>query len=236
MKSHGIYPRSTNSYHLQTNWLADNSGCAVESTKCIRSLEFWGRGIVTHSRHGCYVCVSSVFVLPRVGNGLATRWSPVQGVLPNLYTFHIFWLILNGNRPEGLIRQRKMNEVHKVLLEKLKVAYSLTKFSEFYRNRRFTTVFVRARHWSLSWTRWIQSIPASYFPKTLYLLILSSHLGLGLPSGPFLRVFLPKPSMYSYITYVVLILPISSSFTWSQRSRKGGAIPPLPHICSWPTA
>jgi hypothetical protein len=26
-------------------------------------------------------------------------------------------------------------------------------------NRRFITVFTRARHWSLSWARWIQSIP-----------------------------------------------------------------------------
>jgi hypothetical protein len=34
----------------------------------------------------CIVCVYSVFVLFCVGRGLATGWSPVQGVLPTVYT------------------------------------------------------------------------------------------------------------------------------------------------------
>jgi hypothetical protein len=36
------------------------------------------------------VYVYSVFVMPRVGSGLATGWSPVQGVLPTVYTIHSF--------------------------------------------------------------------------------------------------------------------------------------------------
>jgi hypothetical protein len=32
-------------------------------------------------------------------------------------------------------------------------------FAAFYGTRKFITVFTRAPHWSLSWARWIQSIP-----------------------------------------------------------------------------
>jgi hypothetical protein len=52
----------------------------------------------------------------------------------------------------------------------------------FYATRRFSSVFVTARHWSLSWTRWIQST-TSY--RISIRIILSSHLCLGLPSGLF---------------------------------------------------
>jgi len=31
-------------------------------------------------------------------------------------------------------------------------------FPVFYRTRRFITLFTTARHWSLSWSRWIESI------------------------------------------------------------------------------
>jgi hypothetical protein len=45
-------------------------------------------------------------------------------------------------------------------------------------------VFTRALHWSLSWARSIQSIPSH--PISLRsILILSTHLRLGLPSGLF---------------------------------------------------
>jgi hypothetical protein len=52
-----------------------------------------------------FVCVSSVFVLSCVGSGLATGWSPVQGVLPTVYNIHSFQINSDGNRPEGLIYQ-----------------------------------------------------------------------------------------------------------------------------------
>jgi hypothetical protein len=51
-----------------------------------------------------------------------------------------------------------------------------------YGTRRFVTVFTKARHWTPSWATWIQlapSIPISV--KSI--LMLSSHLRLGLPSG-----------------------------------------------------
>jgi hypothetical protein len=69
-----------------------------------------------------------------------------------------------------------------LLLEKLPGAQSLKNIPIFHGTRRLITVFTRALHLSLSWTRWIQSIP----PHHIYLrsiLILSSHLPSGLPSG-----------------------------------------------------
>jgi hypothetical protein len=57
------------------------------------------------SRHGC---VSAFFclVLSCVGTGLATGWSPVQGVLPNVQNRfrNLRIQIQNRNRPEGLIQ------------------------------------------------------------------------------------------------------------------------------------
>jgi hypothetical protein len=65
-----------------TEFSADHSGRAVWGINRLRSLERWDRGFESHSRHGC---LYSVCVFLRVGSGLATGWSPVQGVLPTLY-------------------------------------------------------------------------------------------------------------------------------------------------------
>jgi hypothetical protein len=78
-------------------------------------------------------------------------------------------------------------------------------FSAFYGTRRFITVFKTALHWSLSWPRWIQSIP----PHPISLksaLILSCHLSLGLPSGPF-------PSGFPTIILYAFFLS-SSNYIW----------------------
>jgi hypothetical protein len=68
------------------------------------------------------------------------------------------------------------------LLEKLPIVQLLKNFPEFYGTRRFITVFTRALHWSLSWARWIQSIPSHHI-SLRFILILSTHLRLGLPNG-----------------------------------------------------
>jgi hypothetical protein len=61
-----------------------------------------------------------------------------------------------------------------------------------YGTRRFITVFTKARHWTLSWARWIQFAPS--IPISLRsILMLSSHLRPGLPAVSCLRASQPKP-------------------------------------------
>ena len=70
----------------------------------------------------------------------------------------------------------------RVLLEKLTGLQLVKKFPAFHVTRRFITALTTVRHLSLSWARPIQSIyphPTSWRS----ILILSTHLCLGLPSG-----------------------------------------------------
>jgi hypothetical protein len=54
----------------------------------------------------------------------------------------------------------------RVLLEKQIITQAVKEFPTFYGTRKFSTVFTRVRHWSLSWSRLIQfSSCHSYFPK-----------------------------------------------------------------------
>jgi hypothetical protein len=67
------------------------------------------------------------------------------------------------------------------LLERQPVVRQLDSFPEFYGTRRFITEFTRTLHLSLSWARPIQCTPPH--PISLRsILILSTHLRLGLPS------------------------------------------------------
>jgi hypothetical protein len=70
----------------------------------------------------------------------------------------------------------------RVLPEKLKCPELLKKFPAFYETRRFITVYISARHLSLAWARSIHSTPPHPTSRRS-ILILSSHLRLGLPSG-----------------------------------------------------
>ena len=70
----------------------------------------------------------------------------------------------------------------RVLLEKLTGLQLVKIFPEFHGTRRFITALTSVRHLSLSWASLIQAIyphPASWRS----ILILSTHLRLGLPSG-----------------------------------------------------
>jgi hypothetical protein len=73
----------------------------------------------------------------------------------------------------------------------------LKNFPAFYRIPRFITVFTRILHWSLFWTRSVQSIP-SYHP----ILILSTHLRLCLASG-FFPSGLPTNILYAFLFYPI---------------------------------
>ena len=91
----------------------------------------------------------------------------------------------------------------RVLLEKLTGLQLVKKFPAFYGTRRFNTAFTSARHLSLSWASSIQSIP-QHPTSWRSILILSSHLRLGLPSGLFHSGF-PTKNLYTP-------LPIRATF------------------------
>ena len=84
----------------------------------------------------------------------------------------------------------------RVLLEKL-TGSQLVKFPAFYRTWRFITAVTSARHLSLSWASLIQSIP-SHPTSWRSILILSSRLCLGLPSGLLPSGF-PTKTLYTPI-------------------------------------
>jgi hypothetical protein len=50
----------------------------------LRSLEHWDRGFESYSRHGCVFAFIVLLCSSCVGSGLATGWSPVQGILPTV--------------------------------------------------------------------------------------------------------------------------------------------------------
>jgi hypothetical protein len=63
----------------------DHSGCMDYCMNSLHPLKHWGRGFQSHSRHGCFLCIHSVFVLSCVCSSLAKGSCPTQGVLPILY-------------------------------------------------------------------------------------------------------------------------------------------------------
>ena len=86
----------------------------------------------------------------------------------------------------------------RVLLEKLTGLQLVKKFPAFYGTRRFITALASLHHPSLSWASPIQSIyphPTSW----RLILILSTHLRLGLPSGLFPSGF-PTKTLYPPIS------------------------------------
>jgi len=83
----------------------------------------------------------------------------------------------------------------RVLLEQLTGLQLVKKFPAFHGTRRFITALTSVRHLSLSWASPIQSIfphPTSWRS----ILILSTHLRLGLPSGLLLSGF-PTKTLYN---------------------------------------
>ena len=83
----------------------------------------------------------------------------------------------------------------RVLLEKLTGLQLVKKFPAFYGTRKFITALTSVRHLSLSWASPIQSLythPTSW----RFILILSAHLRLGLPSGLLLS-FSPTKALYT---------------------------------------
>ena len=98
------------------------------------------------------------------------------------------------------------------VLEKLTGLQLVKKFPAFYGTRRFITTFTSDRHLSLSWASLIQSMPP-HPTSWRSILILSSHLSLGLPSGLFpsgfpiktLYMSLPSPIRATCPAHLILL-------------------------------
>ena len=97
----------------------------------------------------------------------------------------------------------------RVLLEKLTGLQLVKKFPAFHGTRRFITALTSVRHLSLSWTSTIQSI-STHTTSWRSILILSTHLCLGLPSGFFTSDF-PTKTLYTPLLppYALHAQPIS---------------------------
>ena len=128
----------------------------------------------------------------------------------------------------------------RVLLEKLTGLQLVKKFPAFHGTRRLITALTSVRHLSLSWASPIQSIyPHPTFWKSI--LILSTHLRLGLPSGlfpsgfPTKTLYTPSPHPYAPhaqpISFFSILSPaqywVSSTNHLALRYAVS-SIPPLP--------
>jgi len=128
----------------------------------------------------------------------------------------------------------------RVLLETLTGLQLVKKFPTFHGTRRFITALTSARHLSLSWVSPIQSI---YPHPTCWrsILILSTYLRLGLPSGLLPSGFLsktlynPSPHPHAPLAQPISFFSILSLAQYWVRSTNHlaprcaiSSIPPLP--------
>jgi len=111
-----------------------------------------------------------------------------------------FCIILQLNKSAGTIQKYLLTPWCRVLLEKLTGLQIVKKFPAFHGTRMFITALTSVRHMSLSWASPIQSIypnPTSWRS----ILILSTHLRLGLPSGSFPPVSPARPYTPPLLTH-----------------------------------
>ena len=98
------------------------------------------------------------------------------------------------------------NSMEQILLDKLTMSQLVKKLPAFYGSRKYITAFTRIHHLFLFWTRSIQFMPP-YSTSWKSILILSSHLGLGLPSGLCHSSFLTKTLYASRISPIRATCP-----------------------------
>ena len=112
----------------------------------------------------------------------------------------------------------------RVLLEKLTGLQLVKKFPAFHGTRRFITALTSVRHLSLSWASPTQSI---YPHRTSWrsILILSTHLRLGLPSGLFPSSF-PTKTLYTHLSSPIRVYKRSTDTNYIVKRIAFGAEQP----------
>ena len=171
--------------------------------KFLRAIMFWKTDLSTCVKEKSYFSFGRSY-LPNTNLSFCRKWKlhSLTRVLVCLYSF-ITCLLTPCCR---------------VLLEKLTGLQLVKKSPAFHGTRRFITALTSVRHLSLSWASPIQSI---YPPPSSWrsILILSTHLRLGLPSdlsfppvSPSRPYTPPSPHPYALhsqpITFIVLLLLI----------------------------
>ena len=128
--------------------------------------------------------------------------------------------MLLGHKARNMLQHREvplkvvylLAACSRVLPEKLRVPQLVNKLPTFYGTRRFITAFTSAHHLYLSWTTSIQSMP-SHPTSWRSILMLSSHLCLGLPMGLFPSGFPTKTMYATLLSSYVLHAPPTSLFS-----------------------
>ena len=96
---------------------------------------------------------------------------------------------------------------NRMLLQKLTLSRLVKKFPTFYGAQSFITAFTPARHLSLSWDSSIQSTPP-HPASWKFILILTTHLRLGLPSGFFPSGFPTKTIITPLLYHIRATCPV----------------------------
>jgi hypothetical protein len=133
------------------------------------------------------------------------------------YSLIVWFFFLGTGTYNPIIHDdNELTTCSRVLPEKLTGPKLLKKFPAFYGTQRFITTFTTARHLSLFRARSIQSMPPHPASRRS-ILLLSSHLRLGLRSGLVPSGLTTKTLYAPLLTpYVPHVLPISVFLTSSR--------------------
>jgi hypothetical protein len=168
-----------------------------ELTPCL-GLLFWSNMLLHRNIYSDQWCISCIWHVARFG------WPYLLSCYCNVFYLLLTYLLTYLLTPWS-----------RVLLEKLTGFAASQEIPRIYGTRNFVTVLTSARHLSLSWARSIQSPPPSS-TSWRSILILSSHLRLGLPNVLFTTMTLISFSYQSLNNYYVV------KFVLEEASLKNG--------------